>query len=133
MQIEVFQPRNNPFNSSFNSLADKQGICLKMYEVAISETLIFKTFCSGMPQTLLEARSYKHIWPAFGVLKLGVYLKTKMLDVCEVIFKKYSLAIIGQIMIKMPPFGRHNTNNNNKSLPKQLVGSDHNPSNVFLL
>ena len=45
----VFQPRNNPFNSSFNSLADKQGICLKMYEMAISETLIFKTFCGGMP------------------------------------------------------------------------------------
>ena len=45
----VFQPRNNPFNSSFNSLTDKQGICLKMYKMAISETLIFKTFCGGMP------------------------------------------------------------------------------------
>ena len=38
------------------------------------------------------------------------------------IFKKYSLAIIVQIMIKMAPFGPHttnnnNNNNNNKSLP----------------
>ena len=56
----VFQPRNNPFNSSFNSLADKQGICLKMYEMAISETLIFKTFCGGMPPDPARS-SYKHI------------------------------------------------------------------------
>ena len=35
-----------------------------------------------------------------------------MLDVCSVIFRKYSLTIIGQIMLKMVPFVH-----NNKSLP----------------
>ena len=44
-----------------------------------------------------------------------------MLDVCLVIFKKYSLAIIGQIMIKMAPFGQHNTNNNNNNNNKSLT------------
>ena len=40
---------------------------------------------------------------------------TKTLDVCSVIFKNYSLAIIGKIMIKMVSFGQRHTNNN-KSL-----------------
>ena len=73
----VFQPKNNLVNSS-----DKQGICLKMYKMAILEALIFKNFWRSIPTHPLETRAFgarcgsrssKHIRPAFGVLKLGVY------------------------------------------------------------
>ena len=72
----VFQPKNNPVNSS-----DKQGIRLKMYKMAILEALIFKNFWRSIPTHPIETRAFgarcsrssKHIWPAFGVLKLGVY------------------------------------------------------------
>ena len=40
------------------TVADKQGIHLKMQEMAILETLIFKNFCVGMPQTPLETGAF---------------------------------------------------------------------------
>ena len=60
-------------------MADKQGIRLKMHEMAILETLIFKNFWGEHtphpPKTRCSRlwRSYKQISPAFEVLKLGVY------------------------------------------------------------
>ena len=39
-------------------MADKQGIHLKMQEMAILETLIFKNFCGDMPQTPLETGTF---------------------------------------------------------------------------
>ena len=73
-------------------MADKQEIRLKIKEMAILEILIFKNFYGGIrmpadPPPPLETRvfgarcsrlwrSYKHIWPAFGVVKLGVYDKS---------------------------------------------------------
>ena len=62
-------------------MIDKRGIHLKMHEMAILETLISTNFCGGMPpdpsplETGAFLRPYKHIWPAFGVLKLGAYVK----------------------------------------------------------
>ena len=71
----AFQPRNNPFNSSFNSLADKQVICLKMYEMAISESLIFKTFCSGMPPDPTRSSLVQtHIASIWGSQTWGLFL-----------------------------------------------------------
>ena len=71
--IKLFQPKNSLFRDRFAwfllkktlsiphlTEADKQGICLKMQEMAILETLIF---------TFIET----HTQPAFGVFKLGVY------------------------------------------------------------
>ena len=60
------------------TVADKQGTRLKMHEMAILETLTFKNFWSlgvspDLPKNSRRWRSYKHMWQAFGVLKLGVY------------------------------------------------------------
>ena len=75
----VFQLRNKP-SIPHLTVTDKQGIHLKMHEMAILETLIFKNFCRGIPPDPPPPLrnwhlwcSYKHIRPAFGVLKLGVY------------------------------------------------------------
>ena len=44
----VFQLRNKP-SIPHLTVTDKQGIHLKMHEMAILETLIFKNFCRGIP------------------------------------------------------------------------------------
>ena len=46
----VFQPKNNTFIRNL-SVADKQGIRLKMHKMAILETLIFKNFWGVYPHT----------------------------------------------------------------------------------
>ena len=72
--IKCFPTKIMCFNRKIPCLptvADKQGIRLKMHEMAILETLILKKFWGG------DGRSYKHIWPAFWVLKLGVYAQGK--------------------------------------------------------
>ena len=64
-------------------MADNQGIRLKMQEMAILETLIFKNFCGGMPKTPLETGASGAHTNAneqhFGFSNLGSMLMYKFL------------------------------------------------------
>ena len=79
-------------------MADKQGIRLKMQEMAILETLIFKCFWGSMPPDPLETSTFGARTGGYGFEMFA--LVCNHTKICKIHIREYENSKLGDMDLK---------------------------------